>query len=311
MAGQQETLSELLARAPCAVETHDAEGREFLVRIAPLYDADGATSASIVEFADVSILKRALREREDLIRFISHDLRSPASSLLALAKLQRDDTRALEPQAYVARTEALAHRSLALAEGFLALARAEAIAAETFAVFELVEAIRDARDEVWALAVERDVRLELSAPDFATWVRGSRELLSRAITNLLTNAVKYSPRGRAVAISVSRKNEWLEVRVSDSGPGIEPAVQTRLFQRFQRLARARGQDPGGIGLGLAFVKLVAARHGGTVGVVSTPGQGSEFWLRVPYVAAPEEPPADPAARLTISADEPAGADQAR
>ncbi len=296
LAGQPATLGELLARAPCAVETHDDDGREFLVRIAPLFDADGATSASIVEFADVSILKRALREREDLVRFISHDLRSPASSLVALAKLQRDATRALEPQAFVARTEALAHRSLALAEGFLALARAEAIAAETFTVFELVEAVRDARDEVWALAIERDVRLELSEPEFATWVRGSRELLGRAITNLLTNAVKYSPRRQSVTIRVRRIDDGFEVRVSDSGPGIEPAVQTMLFQRFQRLVRARGQDPGGIGLGLAFVKLVATRHAGAVGVDSTPGQGSEFWLRVPLAPAP---------------DEPAGADQAR
>lgn len=288
LAGQSQSLAQLLARAPCMVETHDAEGREYLVRIAPLTDADGATTASIVEFADVSVLKRALREREDLIRFISHDLRSPASSLLALARMQRDQARALSPDQFVTRTESLANRSLALAEGFLALARAESVAVESFAVFQLLDAVCDARDEVWATAAELGVTLRLDSPQPGVWVHGSRELLSRAVMNLLTNAIKYSPHGAEVLVRLTPVAGTVEVRVTDRGPGIGATARDSLFKRFRRVKRTSLDDPGGIGLGLAFVKLVGDRHGGSVGVDSTPGAGSEFWLRVPEVPAPEE-----------------------
>ncbi len=279
--GETESLNELISRAPCAVETHHADGREFLVRVAPLADENGATTASIIELVNVSMLKRALREREDLIRFISHDLRSPASSLLALAGMQRDPSRALQPAEFVARTESLAKRSLALAEGFLALAHAEAIAPQTFVVFDLIDAVRDARDEVWAWATEREIRLQFVEPAESAWVCGSRELISRAIINLLSNAVKYSAIDSSVNVRTRFIDDAIEVRVTDAGPGIDNAALSVLFQRFARLTPAVGHDPGGIGLGLAFVKLVAERHGGSVGVDSEPGRGSAFYLRLP------------------------------
>lgn len=285
--GQPESLTTLLARAPCAVESRGPGEAEYLIGIAPLFDDAGQRSASIVEFADVSQLKRAMRERQDLIRFLSHDMRSPQASIIALAQLQRDGRSGLSIDEFAAQTEQLATKSLALTEGFLALSRAEAVEPTSFAPLSLADVINDARDGCWATAAARGVTIAVGdlAPD--AWANGSRDLLSRAVTNLVSNAIKYTKAGGRVEVRIgsATPRQW-SIEVTDQGPGIAPESQGQLFQRFRRLARAGVPDPGGVGLGLAFVKLVAEKHGGMVSVVSDIDKGARFALHLPATAAP-------------------------
>ncbi len=282
-----ESFDALAARAPYALEVRDSAGRDLLVDIARFVHEESSTASLIVVLADVTPLKRALRERQDLMRFLSHDMRSPATSLVALARLQQVPQRALATPEFAAQVESLATRSLALTEGFLALARAEAASTRDFAPLDLSDVVRIARDEVWAAAEAKRITLTAKLPEEAIWVDGSVDLLTRAIVNLLANAVKYTQLNGQVGVRVERRASETGVIVRDNGPGIAVDKQSGLFVPFQRAVPVDAPDPGGLGLGLAFVRLVAEKHRGRTEVHSVPGEGATFELWLPLAPAPD------------------------
>jgi two-component system sensor histidine kinase SenX3 len=114
-------------------------------------------------------------------------------------------------------------------------------------------------------------------------VNGDRALLVTALTNLMDNAINYSPAGTQVSVSRSQRDGQVQIAVTDRGVGIAPEFQDRVFERFFRVDPARSRATGGTGLGLAIVKHVAANHGGSATVWSRPGTGSTFTLRLPAV----------------------------
>ena len=159
-------LAAVLGAQPCVLEarTRDRAGpRDLLLRAAPFHDDAGTRLGTILSLADVTGLRELQRERDDLVGFLSHDIRSPVTALLALAQLQRDPRRALPPEQFAQRAESLAQRSLGLAEGFVALARAEAVEPATFEPFDLRDAVQDAVDETWATAAVARGRAALRA----------------------------------------------------------------------------------------------------------------------------------------------------
>ena len=114
-------------------------------------------------------------------------------------------------------------------------------------------------------------------------MRGDRSLLVTALTNLVDNAINYSPAGTQVSVSRSLRDGQVQIAVTDRGVGIAPEYTERVFERFFRIDQARSRATGGTGLGLAIVKHVAANHGGTATVWSRPGTGSTFTLRLPVL----------------------------
>ena len=120
------------------------------------------------------------------------------------------------------------------------------------------------------------------------WVLGDAGLLERAITNLLNNAIKYSPEGRTVHMRLFREDGKIHCCVSDEGYGIPEDELPGLFERFSRAHLNSGVDEQGIGLGLALVKATAERHGGNVEVTSREGEGSRFCLIVPATELNEQ-----------------------
>ncbi len=272
------------ARAAAALRSDAAAAtrpRDLLLRAAPFHDDTGARLGTLLSLADITGLRDLQRERDDLVGFLSHDIRSPVTALLALAQLQRDPRRALTAEQFAQRAESLAQRALELAEGFVALARAEAVESDTFEPFDLRDAVQDAVDETWATAQLRQVALRFN-PGAASWpVLGHRGLLARAIANLVGNAVKFTPAGGTVRVDGARCADQWEIRVRDDGPGVDAALRTQLFRRFPHEGNAlerAGSRRGG--LGLAFVRAVLLRHGGTAGVRDPADGGSEFFLRL-------------------------------
>ena len=229
-------------------------------------------------------LRAAQQERAEVLRFLSHDMKSPAASLLGLAQLQRDPARALAPAELSQRLDLLAQRMLTLVDSFVALARAESANPDTFGHLDLRDAVQDAYDEVWAAARARDIAVAITAPEDSCAVSGDRQLLARAIVNLLGNAVKFSPAGSPVELTCRRHGGYAVISVLDQGPGIEPEHRTGLFQRFSRGIH-RGPDPGGAGLGLAFVRVVAEKHGGAAWADHDRAIGTAFSLSVPLARA--------------------------
>jgi len=112
-------------------------------------------------------------------------------------------------------------------------------------------------------------------------VLGEAAALRRAVLNLVDNAVKYTPAGGKVSLSLLARDGQALIAVQDTGIGIDPADTARIFDPFVRLDAARSRDAGGAGLGLALVKSIVTAHGGTVDVESTPGAGSRFTIRLP------------------------------
>jgi PAS domain S-box-containing protein len=294
------TGPEAPARAELRTLARDgARARDLLLRTAPILDEEGRRRGTLASLVDVTLLRDAQRERDDLARFLSHDLRSPVTSLLALADMQRDPAQALAPPQFAARVGTLAQRSLDLADGFLALARAEALDRGRFETLDLRDAVQDAVDEAWATARQAQVTLAVDAPRAAE-VRGDRSLLARALVNLLRNAIRFTPPGGAVQVELEAGVPQHEVRVIDAGPGVDPGMGERLFERFQRGTSVDRETPAahpglspGHGLGLALVRAVATRHDGEAGVRGRRDarRGSEFYLR--FAAAPPTADDDP------------------
>ncbi|MBI4770714.1 MAG: hypothetical protein HY784_09995, partial [Chloroflexi bacterium] len=135
-------------------------------------------------------------------------------------------------------------------------------------------------------AVRKRLTLALDlAPDLPP-ISGDRTLLQQAVSNLVENAIKYTPRGGEVVVRGGVQEGALVLSVQDTGFGIAPADQHRLFEKFYRVHQRGTSDIKGTGLGLAIVKSIAERHGGRVWCVSRLGQGSTFYLALPFDAPP-------------------------
>jgi signal transduction histidine kinase len=194
----------------------------------------------------------------------------------------------LAPRDLSARLELLANRLLTLVDGFVALAPAESSDPGAFKEFDLSDAIKDAYDEVWASARARNSSINASISEDAMMILGDRQLLARAIVNLLSNAVKFSS-SAPIDVVCRHAGTDIIVQVADHGPGIAPDTAALLFQRFSRRLHRGNSDPGGAGLGLAFVRVVAEKHGGRAWVESGEGYGAIFCLSVPASPPAAEP----------------------
>lgn len=257
-------------------EIVDASGRSFDVRWSAIRDRDGALAAWVLRLADVTELRLATRQREEALRLLTHDMRSPQASIIAtLGQAQGTIEEGLAK-----RIEGYARRTLALADGFVQLARAEAQPL-TLDEVNLCDVVLDAIDDLWPLSSAKEMRIEAEGCEEERLVRGDRGLLTRAAVNLIGNAIKYGPPSSTVRCGVAAEGRQVVFSVTDEGPGIAEEQVAHLFRPFKRLAGGGGPD--GAGLGLAFVRSVAERHGGTVGCRSRLGQGSRFELRLPAV----------------------------
>jgi signal transduction histidine kinase len=275
----------LAVEAPASVEARHPGGRDLLLNLVPCTTYEGRRIGLIVRLADISALKEAERQREVLLRFLSHDMRSPQVSILMLVALQRHSPAPPPPAETLAQIERYARQTLTFADDFVQLARAQAPGPAELEPLDLAALARDAADEAWPQARAKQIRIERGLDLAEPWVRGDRQLLARALANLLSNAIKYSPVHTCVRLSLERQAEGIACTVADEGEGIPAEALPRLFEPFQRFAVERHPEIDGSGLGLAFVKATADKHGGRVTVAPAPGRGSRFTLWIPAHAA--------------------------
>lgn len=221
----------------------------------------------VVTFDNVTAIKQAQRRRDETLAFISHDLRSPASSIMLLADLHLQGHMHMAQDVLMAEIQRLAKRTLQLSDDVVRLAHAESrplhLAPVALAGL-LEEVMADFRPQ--ALTAQVTLRAHLHDP-LAQWVM-DRPLLLRALGNLVSNAIKHSPAGGVVDLQTALGEERLILRVRDSGPGLTPEQRQKLHQEAQGLPAG---DARGVGLGLLFVQRVAARHRG--GLLARAGEG--------------------------------------
>jgi two-component system sensor histidine kinase SenX3 len=153
------------------------------------------------------------------------------------------------------------------------------------ALVQIDRAIAEAVDRTRTAATAKEIRLAVGEPS-GLLVRGVEAQLATALTNLLANAVAYSPEGTRIAVAARSRSGFAEIAVTDSGIGIPRKDRARVFERFYRVDQSRASSTGGTGLGLAIVKHIASNHGGSVTVWSEEGLGSTFTLRIPLSSPP-------------------------
>lgn len=259
------------------------DGRHLELRVTRRNGPYGEAIGWTMRVRDDSEVWLARQQREEMMHFLSHDMRSPQASILALLSTAAPGELS---HSLAQRIEGFTRRTLSLADGFVQLARAELLQYREEPL-NLADLLIDAVDAVWPQAQSRNVRVETLGDDREWLVAGERSLLTRAIINLLDNALKYSPRDAAVrcvlAAESSGGRQMIGCSISDSGTGMVSGQIRSLFERFKRSANPDGPRAGGSGLGLAFVNTVAARHGGTIRCISKPGKGSTFTFALPLL----------------------------
>jgi signal transduction histidine kinase len=230
------------------------------------------------------------RLRTDLLSTIAHELRTPLTALRTSVSLLQDTGHAPDERQRRTLLETIernAARMQRLIEDILELARFRSgnvtLQLRRFDARELASA---ASAVVGPLAEAAGQLLAVHAPSAPIWVFGDHRRLEQALINLLSNAQRYSPSGARIELAVSQPGNDVAWTVTDTGPGIEAADQTRLFERFFVGRNDRG-GRSGVGLGLPTALAIAQAHGGRVDVRSTPGEGSTFILTVPR-AGPEQ-----------------------
>jgi len=243
----------------------------------------------VLVLADDSTEARRLEEiRRDFVINVSHELKTPVGALTLLAETVEgaaDDPEAV--RRFAARIRVEATRLATLVKEIIELSRLQV--ANPLGELEKVDldaVVAEAVDRAATVATAKNVTLEHdSAP--GSIVYGNRDMLVTALRNLLDNAVSYSDPGSRVAVSVRDRDALVEVAVVDSGIGIAPEDQSRVFERFYRVDDARSRETGGTGLGLSIVKHIALEHGGDIVLWSRLGHGSTFTLRLPSASSPD------------------------
>ncbi|WP_224017463.1 CHASE2 domain-containing protein [Paraburkholderia tropica] len=257
--------------------TSARDGRSLLIKCAPIRPGAGRSSALIFYVTDLSSIRRAERQRDMALRFMSHDMRAPQAAVLALVEQVRQDPPRLTQRQFVELVEHYATTALSLSDDFLFLARAESVAPNLSRVDPAL-ALGDAVDDFWPQASAKSIDVNLIAEPGINTIADA-QLLRRAFGNLIGNAIKYSPASSAIRVRLSVAGNHFKVSVVDQGIGIAELDRQRLFLEFGQLDTARPHS--GHGLGLAFVKSVVDALGGSVFVRSTAGKGTVFTVRLP------------------------------
>lgn len=280
-------VTELVGRTLATGTKHDdvfesaVDNQTIRLSAHPMVLSNSSVGA-ILTTRDETLLKRIETVRRDFVANASHELKTPLAAIRAYAETLQlgalDDRDAAEN--FVSGIVSQADRIDGLIQGMLQLSRLESGAGLKSAPFEAVDAIQPCLSASRAMAYSKDVRLTLSAPKPITLysdVSGFQTIAS----NLLSNAVRYTPAGGSVRASLEEIGENCVLVVEDTGVGIRPDDLERIFERFYRAEKDRSSETGGTGLGLSIVKHLTNGMGGSVTARSEPGQGSRFVVCLP------------------------------
>lgn len=258
-----------------------------------LHDADGRSIGVLVVLNDVTRLRRLERVRRDFVANVSHELKTPITSIKGFVETLLDEDRHSsrdDTERFLRIVAKQADRLNAIIEDLLLLSRIEQDeeAAEGFLQRNPVYTVINAAIQLCSAAAEaKDITLNVSC-DKKLKAHMNAQLFEQGLVNLIDNAIKYSDPGSTVHIIAGREESGVVVHVRDEGCGIPPEHLPRLFERFYRVDKARSRNMGGTGLGLAIVKHIAQTHGGRVTVESKPGEGSVFSIHLPDRDAADE-----------------------
>jgi signal transduction histidine kinase/ActR/RegA family two-component response regulator len=251
------------------------------------------------ERAARSEAERASRSKDEFLATLSHELRTPLAAILGwthvmrkLAELPKDASNALEVIERNARSQAQIIQDLldmsSIISGKVRL---------DVQRLDLATAIDATIETVRPAAQAKGIRLNVVLDPMAGPVRGDPNRMQQVLWNVMTNAVKFTPKDGRIAVTLSRVNSHLEVEVADTGEGIDPGFLPHVFDRFRQADASSARRHGGLGLGLSIVKQLVELHGGTISAKSAGrDQGSTFRIALPLMPTADDPSEPPSSR---------------
>jgi two-component system, OmpR family, phosphate regulon sensor histidine kinase PhoR len=254
------------------------DGQHFLATAQPL-----PRGGAVLVFLDTTELRRLEGVRRDFVANASHELKTPLTAIRGYSETLLDDDLPAELRGQFTRTlHAHTTRLQNILDDLLDLSRIEsgglALTPEPVALDTMA---RDAWQPFADDAVKRDIRLELDVDGAARMVRADPGAVRQILSNLLSNAVRYTPPGGRITVGARASNAMARIEVRDTGSGIPPEHLARVFERFYRVDPARSRAEGGTGLGLAIVRHLVERHGGRVEAESELKRGTTIRFTLP------------------------------
>ena len=269
---------------------------------------DKSVDICLLSFVDISKIKEVERSRLDTLNFLSHDLRAPMVSVLALieqfeltdsnqelfysdqnlssrdsslspSNVPNSNVREMEVSQLLSRIRKYVQKNLQYSESILQLSRAEELNEEAFNLVDMHSIIDSVFQQVKPVAENANIALRTVKGEDDAWVMGHAELLERVFINLTNNAIKFSPKHTKIVITLSAEKKLIHVTVKDQGEGIETSKIDSIFERYSRGDKKANKL--GAGLGLFFVKSVVDKHHGNVSVESKKGEGACFRVSFP------------------------------
>jgi signal transduction histidine kinase len=270
-------ILDVAAKKELVLSLHEVEVMsDFLTT--GIADAAGVILARLQEKAE-----EAVRARDEVIAVVSHDLRNPLSSVVTAAELLNrvipDDQRSERMRRAIGAIRRATGQMRRLVDDLLDLGAIESRQLRLNVKPEPAdEIVAEALDGHAAMAREQGVGMAFTAAEGAGRVTCDRERIFQVFTNLISNALKFTPAGSTITLAADAEEGFVRFAVADEGPGIEDGDKAHLFDSYWRGRAAPGK---GRGLGLAIVRGIVEAHGGTVGVSSEKGKGSTFYFRLP------------------------------
>jgi signal transduction histidine kinase len=263
--------------------------RTFYASASTILSAYGENIGRVVLMRDVTHFKQLDELKSEFVSTVSHDLRSPltfvrgyASMLPMVGELNE------KQQEYMDKILIGVEQMGNLVEDLLNLGRIEAGVGLEEKPCLLSALVVEAVDGMRARAAAKGLVLRLQSSEPSTVILGDATLLRQAVVNLVDNAIKYTPTGGTISVGLKSSESEASIVVTDTGIGIAPEDQVRLFEKFFRIRRQETSGVQGTGLGLAIVKSIIERHGGRVRVESALNKGSTFILTLPMRPPPPE-----------------------
>jgi PAS domain S-box-containing protein len=274
------------------------ELRDYVVNYFPRYgdDADeGKVVGFYVQATDVTALKQVDRIKSEFVSTVSHELRTPLTSIRGSLGLIAGGVGGKVPDAVMTLVEIAKNnceRLIRLINDILDIEKIESgkiqLDLRETALKPLLAQALEANE---GFGAEKNVSLRLHCPDETLQVLADSDRLTQVVTNLLSNAMKFSPPNETVEVHVSRAGLGVRVEVRDRGPGIPEEFRKRIFQKFSQADSSDTRQAAGTGLGLNISRAIIERLGGTMGFESEAGAGTVFFFELPLSTARHEPPA--------------------
>ncbi len=250
----------------------------------PLHDESGQRSGAVMVLHNVTQIRRLEGMRRDFVANVSHELKTPLTAIRGFVETLVDDTEMedVRRQHFMRRINDQTQRLSAIVTDLLTISRIESGGTEMEReALDLRDVARDCVRLLAPTAEAKGLQLTVELTEEPVRVLGDREALRQALSNLVDNALKYTPEGGKVWLRVRTEERMAVAEVQDTGIGISPQDQQRIFERFYRVDKARSRELGGTGLGLSIVKHITLALGGRVSLDSSLGKGSTFRMELP------------------------------